>query len=143
MMTEKEIADRLRDIADNAADADVELRMLADELDPRPEPGTAVWFTLGENDPDPPELGIVTKSRVHVIDADGFVHSMAEVRIKPARVLGPRQVAVDVPPVAEWGHKTTDVEIRLHWWDQKRSQGSERVRLITRAEAMRMEANDD
>jgi hypothetical protein len=69
---------------------------------------------------------------------DGFTFEQIHTW-KPARVLGPRQVAVDVPPVEEW--RDSAKEMWLAWCDVTDEHSQPFV--ITRAEAERMEASDD
>lgn len=95
-MNEKQLANRLRDIANNAADADVELQLLADELDPpKPEQGTVVsWRFIGAWAYHGWRHGVVDKSLKGVWTSDGLVH-WGQIQWKPARILGPGEVAVD------------------------------------------------
>jgi hypothetical protein len=144
VMNEKQLANRLRDIANNAADADVELRMLADELDPpKPEPGKSIWFQ--QRIGGPWEFGIshidadYSDDEVILVSAnDGFTFEQIHTW-KPARVLGPRQVAVDVLPVEEWPRNATYIGV----YYENDSGLISPICDIPRTEAERMEASDD
>jgi hypothetical protein len=153
MMNEKQLAERLRDIANNAADADVELRLLADELDPpKPELKTGIfvyWRFLGESVWDR-GFSIEDGGETVIIIKDGTTVYLSQVEWKPARILGPRQVAVDIPPVVEWSYRADKVEIVANYLERD-SEGyfaiisaSELPTLasFTRAEAERMEASN-
>ena len=103
-MTNKEIADRLRGMVGrkyiDMPGLDQAVRSFADELDPpRPEPGTVVWWRYKTADDEEFwKLG-----EVHI---DGWVYAFGstaprlwkEIEYKPARILGPDEVAVEVTP---------------------------------------------
>jgi hypothetical protein len=137
-MDEKQLAERLRDIANNAADADVELRLLADELDPpKPEPGTVVLWRM---DGGEWQTGIVSV-HMQIFDADLDAYEFYEVQWKPARILGPRQVAVDVPPIKYWDPMVESFGVYTEYEDI--SDPSYYAHVISREEAERMEASDE
>ena len=140
-INDKEIAKRLRDIANNAADADVELRLLADELDPpKPEPGL-VWYT--PRNANNWRLGWWNGTKVRDVE-EGYLMAniQDDLRIKPARILGPRQVAVDVKPVSEWNSGTNAIELWMYEINPHYP-NSRTLKTITREEAERMEEPDE
>lgn len=128
-MTHKEIAERGRRILSqtdrNADDKYRELVELFDELDPpRPEPGTGLWWRYWR-DGGAWKLGIVEEFGDGVVDSEQEFHGWGDIEYKPARIAGPMQEIVDIPPVSEWD-------------------GAESIyvrKAITRAEAERMEAD--
>lgn len=137
-MTNKEIAKRLRHIVDYHLDTTT-INSLADELDPpKPEPGTVVWYLALWDDVW--HMGIVEENdRGYARTQWGGVVDLDEIEWKPARILRPRQVAVDVPPLSEWPKGSLVMEAAIT--------GGERdiwvAELITRQEAKRMEERDE
>ena len=106
-MTEREIAERLRKAADHSASIDrvvAELKAIADELDPhRPEPGTVVWWQDDEGLGDP-VLGQVNDIGVIMLFGTRETVRMESVKWWPARIAGPMQDIVDIPPTNIWGY---------------------------------------
>ena len=140
-MTNKEIAERLREIA-TARAFTMENRQavedIADTLDPpRPEPGTVVWWNYDRAKHDLEwKIGIVTDDGLLIVAADGDKHFLHHTITKPARILAPDEVAVKVPPVSEWPEWAQDIE-----WRYGGEVGCTLHRpIITRDEAERMEA---
>jgi hypothetical protein len=89
------------------------LRQEADKLDPKidpkVEPGTVVWWRM---DGGEWQIGIVS-AHMQIIDSELDAYEFDEVRWKPARILGPRQIAVDVPPVDVEGQNTDRLLIEI------------------------------
>ncbi len=143
-MTNEERAAKLRDLAESEvmnATVRKALWAMADDMSPpKPEPGTVVWWRYREKYGD-------GKWRFGEVGSDGFLYTFGstaprpweQIEWKPATILQPGQVAVDVPPTHEWGHRTTDVEIVLRYWDVQTKDHEERACLITRAEAEEMQ----
>jgi hypothetical protein len=139
-MTEKQIADKLRYVAEYNLSY-THLTDLADELDPpRPEPGTVVWWT-DANELSKWSLGIVVSRRQIEILGSTARLSLDSVKWKPVRIARPGQVVVDVPPVRDWDSGAN--EIWLAW--QPCRDNFRRFPIIytgtkiTRAEAEHME----
>lgn len=115
-----------------------EQRKLADELDPpRPEPGTVVWWRYKEG----------TYWWLAEIAKDGKglrwpsrTIPFEEIEWKPVRILAPDEVAVKVPPVSEWPPLSVGLAL-MYYPDNGHHEGYKR--LITRAEAERMEAYNE
>lgn len=129
-MTHKEIAGRLREIADARTytmHTRQAVRNLADTLDPpRPKFDEMVWCRWVDGNPYKEWwLGLVGNDGVYSF-GDDRPAEWDDIEWKPARILGPGQVAVNVPPVREWDAERITVR-----------------RTITRAEAELMEAGDD
>ena len=143
MLSNKEIANRLREIIQGEGPHPyAQLELLADTLDPpRPEPGTMVWWRAcgGETWALGMCYGRQGCESVGVADLYQTRYRFSDIEYKPARILADDEVAVQVPPTQTWGHRTTDVEIVLRYWDVQNEDHSERVQLITRAEAQRRE----
>ena len=143
-MTNAEIAHRLRCLMDVYGDMG-ELQHLANELDPpKPEPGAAVWYWLDED--DGPHIGVVEENtaRSWARTQWGGFADLDECRWEPARILGPRQVAVDIPPTSEWWSSWDYVDIQYVPRDRVRYPfGAVTLYTLTREEAGRMEAEDD
>jgi hypothetical protein len=142
-MTHKQIANRLREIIQGERPHPyTQLELLADTLDPpRPEPREFVlWRYIIRADTMDFIPAIVAEGGDGVIDSEQEFHEWCDIEWKPARILAPNEVAVKVPPTQTWGHRTTDVEIVLRYWDVQNEDHSERVQLITRAEAEAQEA---
>lgn len=151
-MTHKEIAKRLRGLviaARNQHQYQTADRMeeLADELDPgRPEPGTVVWCIWFDNDEPVNRLFLSESDAREYKDSNPCLITgmVAPLRL-PTRILAPGEVAVKVPPVSEW----PDDALRIDSEPYYRMSGTytkatgHQVTLITRAEAERMEANED
>ena len=137
-MTEREIADRIR--ATLTVHSDPDLARLADELDPpRPEPGTVVWWSHA-NDTGSQYLGYVVDRGIASLHhpesvRDNYVVEWDNIEWKPARIAGPMQEIVDIPPTREWDDNDLDIRVFIP--------GTEimyhRV-TITRDEAARREA---
>ena len=140
-MTNKEIADRIR--ATLTVHSDPELAKLADELDPpRPEPGTVVWWRGSVDDTwhlgCVVVYGIVPADNINACWNWGF----KGLEWKPARIAGPMQEIVDVPPVSEWLVDAVDMTLS---WNRRVRDGKVPVpipykTIITRDEAARREA---
>ena len=134
-MTEREIAKRLRGVA-KAPTLNIEgrreLTFIADELDPPQgyEPGTVFEDAVGRR---------VFYTERGWIDADGLLIGDTEypplVNMKPARIAGPMQEIVDIPPVSEWPDDVGSITQRMI---PHRSRTSHTI--ITREEAERREA---
>ena len=137
-MTEREIADRIR--ATLTVHSDLDLWRLADELDPpRPKPGTVVWWRWTNRKCERGwSIGqVADNGRGVCIDIYSFKVS-AEWRYiewKPARIAGPMQEIVDIPPVSEWPDDVGSITQRMI---PHRSRTSHTI--ITRDEAARREA---
>ena len=146
-MTEKEIVNQLRTLAQNPAiDATdrIELDHIADKYDPisdkydppRPEPGTVVWFPIDE------ECGVVADNGRGVYTSCGELVPWASLQegTKPARIAGPLQEIVDIPPVNEW--PLTATAVQMFYVDKTRRflcPVGAIGRVITRDEAARRE----
>ena len=140
-MTHKEIAERLRDMSNRIGSlTQSSLAELADELDPPlPEPGTVVWWRfIGALAYHGWEHGVVDKSLKGVWSSDGLVH-WSRIEYKPARIAGPMQEIVDIPPVKDWPRNCDEVELKWHYDDRDFMSGSAGA-TITRGEAARREA---
>ena len=142
-MTNKEIADRLRGLIDATSNGIVlseYIQRIADELDPpRPSPGTVVWWRHIPRD------GVIVDWTTGVVVPDNKAgiysqygwYAWDEIEYKPARIAGPMQEIIDIPPVSEWPEKTDDVNI---WAQYTSGLRGEVLKRITRAEAKRREA---
>ena len=135
MRTHKEIAQRLKQLEDEDDWAGVV--ELIYELDPPPpEPGTVVWWRdaegLGEWN-----LGSINNNRKVEFFGAWKELDFERLQIKPAHILGPGQVAVDVPPVSGW----PDWAGAMEWQFIRPVTFHDRL-LITRPEAEAMEAGD-
>jgi len=145
-MNDKELADRLRHIAYGPTltmEARRELHGVADELDPpKPEPGTKIWVRFDSHELDEWELGEVTQSGVLLFGVSvANSPKWEEVEeLKPAHILGPRQVAFDVPPVDEWPTRASSIKFV---YETEYIGAGYISTAITRAEAERMEEHDD
>lgn len=144
-MNEKQLADRLRRLS-KARQNDLELNKIADELDPpKPKHGKPIWFQ--QKPGGPWEFGMshidtnYSDDEVVLLSTDdGF--TFEEIHAwKPARILGPRQVAVDVPPVAEWPEWAN--QIVAAYRNSGSGQNGIVTDIITRTKAERMEERDD
>ena len=132
-MTEREIADRIR--ATLTVHSDPDLARLANELDPpRPEPGTVVWWQDDEGLGDP-VLGQVNDLGFIELFGTKDKASIYSVKWWPARIAGPMQEIVDIPPVSEWPDDVGSITQRMI---PHRSRTSHTI--ITRDEAARREA---
>ena len=134
-MNQKEIADRIR--ATLTVHSDFDLIRLADELDPpRPEPGTVVWWRVAADDTW--RLGCVVA--YGIVPADNinacWNWDCRGLEYKPARIAGPMQEIVDIPPVSEWP-EYGDTLITLFEGKAKALRYRD---VITRDEAARREA---
>jgi len=146
-MNEKQLAERIREavclmqggIYDEAAAV---LESTAYELDPpKPEPGTVVWWKF-------PQMRKWEIARIHqagntlpgIYDLRGNFVPMGDLQWKPARILGPRQVAVDVPPVSEWPEDVTWIAVD---WVSVDGHVRTMQELIHREEAERMEDRNE
>jgi len=111
-MSDNELADRLRHIADGPTltlEARRELHGVADELDPpKPEPGTPIWFQQREGGPW--EFGMTHLDDNYSDDVavivsayDGFTFEQVHAW-QPAQILGRNEVAIpqdDVRTIAD------------------------------------------
>ena len=139
-MTDKEMADRIDAILTKAVGSSTmseELLTLRNELaPPKPEPRTLVWHTPPKADDW--RLGYIDHRHALVDIETGYLVDQTSLRMKPARVLGPRQVAVDVDDariIYELAGLVCSLEdIAVVYRFRK---------AIERAEAERMEAEDD
>jgi hypothetical protein len=139
-MTEQEIAERIQGLIDthDPSDKDLieDLRQLRDELDPpNPGPGTVVLWRM---DGGEWQTGIVS-AHMQIVDAGLDDYEFYEVEWKPARILGPRQVSIDVPPIENWPRDATHIGLYYENGGRLISPLGD----ITRHEAERMEAGDD
>ena len=138
-MTNKEIAERLRDMSNRIGSlTQSSLAELADELDPPlPEPGTVVWWQDDEGLGDP-TLGQVNEHGC--IEMFGTIRELelSEVKWWPARIAGPMQEIVDIPPVSEWPEDSETLTTLFE--GEKRALRYRDV--ITRTEAARREAEE-
>jgi hypothetical protein len=101
-VTNKEIAKRLRYIAENGL-TDSFLFTIANELDPpNPEPWTVVWIRWRRE--AYAEWKLAQVNEVSGVDLFGTIGEfpLEELEWKPARILADDEVAVKVPPVSEW-----------------------------------------
>ena len=138
-MTNKEVAERLREIAEYGEGPYTRLSQLADEIDPpRPEPGTVVWWRVTADDKwhlgCVVDYGIVPADKVNACwnwDVNGL-------EWKPARILAPNEMAVQVRPVSMWPIGAKEADLRWHYGDGIMPRCSNVS--ITRTEAARMEA---
>ena len=136
-MTEKGIVNQLRTLAQNPAiDATdrIELDHIADKYDlPRPKPGTVVWWRYIRFCADF-AIGVVAAHGDGVIDSEPEFHEWRHIEYKPARIAGPLQEIVDIPPMSEWpdGGEALCMYIGS-------DPGPVVWRIITRAEAARRE----
>ena len=136
MMTEREIAKRLREVA-KAPTLNIEgrreLTLIADELAPPQgyEPGTVLEDAVGRR---------VFYTERGWMDADGLLIGDTRhpplANMKPARIAGPMQEIVDIPPVKDWP------EYALTYYAAFMDAGEaiDPVIILTRAEAERREA---
>ena len=133
-MTKKEVANRLREMADMYHPD--EMLSLADTLDPpKPKPGTVVWWRKpGEEW----ALGVALPYGVTPVNALTACWNYSDgIEYRPARILADDEVAVKVPPVEEWTPNATAIGIYMSYGDS----GVVKLReVITRKEAERMEA---
>jgi hypothetical protein len=74
---------------------------------------------------------------MQIVDAELDAYEFYEVQWKPARILGPRQVAVDVPPVEEWERATESFGVYAQYSDG--SPSTFYSHLISRTGAERLE----
>jgi hypothetical protein len=140
-MTNKEIAEKLRHVADyNLSYA--HLRDLANELDPpRPEPGTVVWYKFTRE----PEWSLKERWRLGIVTVEGdalwtVTHDLVllcDVEYKPARILADDEVAVKVPPVSEWPQGANAIVWEYNFPHRPSDRSG---MVITRAEAEAREA---
>ena len=138
-MTNKETAERLRKLIDGTSNGIVlseAIQNIADELDPpRPEPGTVVWWRdaegLGEWC-----LGQINNNRKVEFFGAWKELDLEAIQIKPARIAGPMQEIVDIPPVKDWP------EYALTYYAAFMDAGEaiDPVIILTRDEAARREA---
>jgi len=96
-MDEKQLAERLRHIADAPAltlENRARLHTVADELDrPRPEPGAVVWYWIADD--DGPYLGVVDEHENHIARTQwGGIVGLTENNWEPAHILGRDEAAV-------------------------------------------------
>ncbi len=144
-MTHKEIAERLRGIAEREG---VPYRQtirglnaieLANELDPpKPERGSVVWWSCWDG---PWTIGLMHMDGSDIIVRDDGSHvNIDEVKWKPARICAPDEVPVKILPVSEWPQDAS--ELALVFWDSfyRDDPDSEPEWRIARDEAERMEA---
>ena len=136
-MTHKEIAERLRDMSNRIGSlTQSSLAELADQIDPPLfEPGTVVWWRYLTGSPW--FLGTVNNSGVVQQFGTSESPHWSQIEYKPARIAGPMQEIIDIPPVSEWPEKTDDVNI---WAQYTSGLRGEVLKRITRAEAKRREA---
>ena len=150
-MTNEERAQAYREVADWVLEhADIEpqiqvrlsklVRDYADELyPPRPTPGTIVWWQDTEGLSDP-VLGQVTEYGFIEMFGTRKALGRREVKWWPARIAGPMQEIVDIPPVREWPMSAT--AIQMFYVDKNRrflSPVGAIGRVITRDEAAHKE----
>ena len=138
MMTNREIAKRLRGLIDatsNGIALSVSIQRIADELDPtRPEPGTVVWFPIDE------ECGVVADNGRGVYTSCGELVPWGSLQegTKPARIAGPMQEIVDIPPVSEWPVGALGLD--AVWYFPTQDHIVTQWRITNRTEAARREA---
>jgi len=143
-MTNKEIVERLRKMSVSIAGRDMPTAMaieaFANELDPpRPEPGTIVWWQDAEDLSDP-VLGQANEYGFIEMFGTGKALDWREIKWWPARIAGPMQEIVDIPPVSEWPMAATDIQ--MFYVDKNRhflSPFGPIGRVITRDEAVHKE----
>jgi hypothetical protein len=107
-MTNRERAERLRDIAQAMRVSKIPMphvvEEVADTLDPlRPKPGTLVWWRevfFGASKKW--QLGEATWEGIHGLGSEGLM-TWGDVEYKPARILADDEVAVKLPTVADFG----------------------------------------
>jgi len=93
-MTNAEIAERLRDIAEYNLDSS-NLKALADELDqPKPETGTVVWWRFRKDNEW--QLGQVQEYNLLYSFGSDVDKEWADIEWKPARILADDEVAIPV-----------------------------------------------
>ena len=137
-MTNKEIADRLRDLIDGTSNGIVlseAIQRIADDLDPpRPEPGTVVWWRYLTGSLW--FLGTVNNSGVVQQFGTSESPHWSQIEYKPARIAGPMQEIVDIPPVSEWPEYALTYYVAF----MDAGEAIDPVIILTRAEAARREA---
>ena len=139
-MSDHERAAQLRELADGgvmAAETRKVLWAIADELDPpRLAPRMLVWWQDAEGLGDP-VLGQLND--YGMIELFGTTDTVRPRSVKwwPARIAGPMQEIVDIPPVSEWGSSTHQFAVDGYELNSPRTR---RLLTITRAEAERREA---
>ena len=141
-MTEKKVADKIREIA-NAPTLSIEgrreLTRLANELDPpRPEPGTVVWWRGSVVDTwhlgCAVVYGIVPADNINACwnwDCRGL-------EWKPARIAGPMQETATIPPLDQWPEDSEYCEVAIVFDGHTNSRRVQHA--IDRKEAERREA---
>jgi hypothetical protein len=163
-MTNKDIAERLREIIAYQQDPHTRMEELADELDPPySEPGTAVWYR--RTDADPWILAIVEEGGEGIVFEDASylpwfnVYEWKPAYVAPPgtdhgtealidelynriadleeRQLKPDEVAVKVPLVREWPEDAIEIYGEYDCAGGDRPVG---LTIITRAEAEAREA---
>jgi len=138
-MTDQEKADRIRKIAGFPAltiEARRQLRDVANEIaPPDPMPGTPIMWRRND---DPWQYGIVEMGRC-TRTWEGKQIPLETIEWKPARILGPLQVAVDVPPVEKWNPMVESFGVYAEY----KSGTSYYAHVVTYEEAKRMEAVDE
>ena len=141
-MTHKEIAERLRDMSNRVGSlTQSSLAELADDLDPpRPEPGTVVWWRVAADDKW--RLGCVLNYGIVPVDnlLACWNWDFKGLEYKPARIAGPMQEIVDIPPVSEWPRGANAVNAVYETGYIGTTYIGE---IITRDEAARREDRDD
>lgn len=114
-----------------------EIEWIAGQLGPpKPAPGTVVWWRFFYEDEseadDEWHIGIIAEGP-NTIHTKGFSVSFDEIEWKPATILQPGQVPVDVPDVDEWPGEFDAIV-----WDFGSSEEDDYINLITRSEAQEM-----
>ena len=140
-MTHKEIAERLRDLIDGTSNGIVlseSIQCIADDLDPPlPEPGTVVWWRdaegLGEW-----SLGQINNNRKVEFFGACKELDLEAIQIKPARIAGPMQEIINIPPVSEWPGNAG--QILAMYCTVTSARVAPLIQVITRDEAARREA---
>jgi hypothetical protein len=135
-MTHKQIANRLREIIQGEGPHPyTQLELLADTLDPaRPEPGTVVWWRAcgGETWALGMCYGRQGCESIGVADLYQTRYRFSDIEYKPARILAPNEVAVDM---------RTLKRLREYIRSEQRANMRNLIDIIIeQAEAERMEA---
>jgi hypothetical protein len=156
-MTNKEIAERLRELAQAMRVAEIPMphviEEVADTLDsPKPKPGTLVWWRevfFGASKKW--QLGEATWEGIHGLGSEGLM-TWGDVEYKPARILSDDEVAgipgelirhngktykiLEIPPMWEWPIGANEMAF-VYFSDERKEldPDKEPVYTITRAEA--------
>ena len=149
-MTDKERAAVYRELADGEiADSMLtkhRLRQMANELDPpRPEPGenlpysSKFLFVRPKGTDERFRPALMQRGGIFVDQYSGHALALSDFEWKPARIAGPMQELVDIPPVREWPVLATSIHMH-YYMNPKNGNVSDICRVITRAEAERREA---